>query len=155
MFLRDVLKRWNARPVEAATDDSGAADGCRPTPSLLEELATDPADFADLARVLRLDLRVVVETLTADHAATPADLVVRLQERADNEARLARVRALCAGVAQHLSGEIPTETTAPARPVTSSWEGGEEGGWERWTRALGGARVHRSVTERTTATAAS
>ena len=60
MFLREVLKRWSVRAVDAA-NGSGAADGCRTTPSLLEELATDPADFADLARVLRLDLRAVAE----------------------------------------------------------------------------------------------
>ena len=101
MFLREVLKRWSVRAVDAA-NGSGAADGCRTTPSLLEELATDPADFADLARVLRLDLRAVVETLTGDRVSTPEDLVTALRGRADDEARLTRVRELCAGVTEQL-----------------------------------------------------
>ena len=47
MFLRDVLRRWSERPVGAANDDGGAADACHAAPSLLEELATDPEDFAE------------------------------------------------------------------------------------------------------------
>lgn len=160
MFLRDVLKRWNVRAVDAAADDGGAADGCR-TPSLLEELATDPADFADLARVLRLDLRAVVETLTADPVSTPAELVAHLRGRAKDEARLARVRELCAGVSEQLAvGGNPAVSTehdasAATAPSEASWGGEAARGWGRWTRARGGARVHRSATERTPAGAAS
>ena len=161
MFLRDVLKRWTVRPVDAA-DDSGVADGCRTTPSLLEELATDSADFADLARVLRLDLRAVVETLAGDHTSTPDELVTALRGRAADEARLARVRALCAGVAEqlavggdHASAETRTDVSAATDTSGASWGGEAAGGWGRWTRARGGARVHRSATERTPAGAAS
>jgi hypothetical protein len=163
MSLREVLKRWNARTVGAAVDGDGVADGCRTTPSLLEELAADPADFADLARVLRLDLRAVIETLTADRTATPAELVSSLESRAEDEARLTRVRNICAEVADRLavgaehstqhegSGEQPE----PSESSATSWGGRKEGGWGRWTRARGGARVHRSATERTPAGAAS
>jgi hypothetical protein len=156
MSLREVLKRWNVRTVGAAVEDGQVADGCRTTPSLLEELAADPADFADLARVLRLDLRAVIETLTADRAATPAELVSSLESRAEDEARLTRVREICAEVADRLGdqrrpreghGEQP-ETVSSASP---SWGERKEGGWGRW----GGARVHRSATERTPAGAAS
>jgi len=126
MFLRGVLKRWNVRSVDAA-DGSGAADGCRTTPSLLEELATDSADFADLARVLRLDLRAVVETLAGDHTSTPDELVTALRGRAADEARLARVRALCAGVAEQLAvgadhTSAGTRTDASASSLTLALE---------------------------------
>ena len=161
MFLREVLKRWNVRAVDAAADDGVAADGCR-TPSLLEELATDPTDFADLARVLRLDLRAVVETLAGDHTSTPDELVTALRGRAADEARLARVRALCAGVAEqlavgadHTSAGTRTDASAATDPSAASWGGEAAGGWGRWTRARGGARAHRSATERTPAGAAS
>jgi hypothetical protein len=161
MFLRNVLKRWNVRAVDAAAGDGGAVDGCRTTPSLLEELATDAADFADLARVLRLDLRAVVETLITNRAATPTELVADLQRRAADDARLARVRALCAEVVDRLTAGAPAGTSGELRgedvrePASQSWGGEAAGGWGRWTRARGGARVHRSATERTPAGAAS
>jgi hypothetical protein len=162
MFLRDVLKRWSIRTVDAAADDGGAANGCRTTPSLLEELATDAADFADLACVLRLDLRAVIETLADDRVSTPENLVTSLRGRAESEARLTRVRELCTGVSQQLAvGTLPTSVetqrhdSAATAPSETSWGGEAAGGWGRWTRTRRGARVHRSATERTPAGAAS
>ena len=106
--------------------------------SLLEELATDAADFADLARVLRLDLRAVVETLTADVVSTPAELVAHLRERAEDEARLARVRELGAGVSEQLAvGDNPAVSTEHDAAATTapSWMSWEWGG-SRWLGAV-------------------
>src|SRR5262245_37870139 len=69
MFLRDVLKRTSTRR-RAAADPDCLAELCRATPSLLAELATDPADFADLAHVLGLDLCAVVEALMSNRGAS-------------------------------------------------------------------------------------
>jgi len=149
MFLRDVLKRRTTRPADTSVIDSVAAGGCRST-SLLEELAADPADFADLARVLRLDLRAVVTALVTDDVATPSALVAHLAARRDAESGLRRVRALCAEIADRLAREdaiTPAETSV--QPEVS---GG--GGWGRWARARGGARAHREAAEHEQRTAA-
>ncbi len=149
MFLRDVLQRWTPRPADTSPTDSAAAGSCRST-SLLEELAADPADFSDLARVLRLDLRTVVTTLVAEDIATPAALVAHLAARRDAETGLQRARALCAEIADRLANE---DAITPAGP-SSQLEVSGGGGWGRWARARGGARAHRDAAEREPRTAA-
>ena len=138
MFLRDVLKRWRTEPVDTTAAIQAAAGACR-APSLLEELAADPADFADLARVLRLDLRAVVAALVTEDAATPSTLVARLTAQRDAEAGLRRVRTLCAEIADRLATEDAIRPATAPQPGAS---GG--GGWGRWARARGGARAHRN-----------
>jgi hypothetical protein len=140
MSLRDVWKRWNERPVDAR----GVADGCRSTLSLVEELAADPADFADLAHALRLDLRAVREALATHRDATPADLV----------AHLVRVRELCAGIADSFSVETRKRDFTATTETRSSRGGAEWVGWGRWTRPPGGAPVHPRATAASPATAA-
>jgi len=188
MFLRGVMKRWKAGSVGAAHDDEGAATCCPAEPSLLEELAADSEDFAELAAVLKLDLPAVIAALVTEQRQTPAQLVERLAAResasnpsppadapppapveeiagvagagggeaqvkitvalAGDETRLARVRELCAGVAASLPPHLQAEKPADPRPGWLSWGGGGEVGWGRWTRARGGARVHREAPPR-------
>ena len=120
MFLRGVLKRWNERPARA-TEDDDVATACRVAPSLLEELATDPEDFADLAALLHLDLAAVRAALVRERLQTPIDLLERL------------------------AASIPMNARPADAPAVhdSSWGGGGTVGWRRWTRAHGGARVQR------------
>ena len=130
MHLRDVWKQWTERSPRAAAITE-AAGGCTSTPSLLAELAVDPADFADLACVLGVDLDAVVATLIATRPATPDDLVARLRSRAT-----------------HL-----VLVTTRGRVLRESWGGGgRDGGWEGWARTHGDGRAHRDAEERTART---
>lgn len=164
MFLRK-------RPTDAATHDHGSVAACGVSPSLLEELAADSADFADLARVLGVDLDTVVATLVATRPATADELVVRLRERiaagpsattvvpaasgavpatetTTNDDPLRHVRALCASVGERLTGLTSGSTTKDQRRTPSPWGGEERRGWGRWTRAQGSARVQRDGVDR-------
>ena len=159
MFLRH-------RPADAAIHEHGTAVGCGTEPSLLEELAADPADFADLARVLGVDLDLVIATLVATRPATGEEFVARVRERiaaarpeasaTSNEHAappalaavpiedpLRHVRALCASVAEHLADLARGSTSKDRRRSPSPWGGEERRGWGRWTRVRWGARVHR------------
>ena len=135
MFLRDVLKRRSDRAAGAER----AAELAPTAMSLLAEVAADPEDFVDLARVLRLDLGAVIETLVTARPATPAALVVELT---------ARARALPAVVEAIAAERAPSRTAIGE----SSW-GGREVGWGRWARVHGDARVHRERLERNLQTA--
>src|SRR5688572_6554685 len=81
MSFREAWKRWNGRRIDAAEADRGVAGACPTAPSLLEELATDPEDFADVARLLKVELRTVVATIVATRPATVASLVAQLDAR--------------------------------------------------------------------------
>ena len=132
MFLRDVLVRWNERTVGAASDDGGDADTCRSAPSLLEELATDPEDFAELASVLKLDLQAVIAALVQERPRTPAELIERLVARESSRDTSS-------------PADQPT-ATAERTTLRRNWfSWGGEVGWGRWTRARGDARVHREA----------
>lgn len=79
MFFPDVLKRWRGSANDAATVVDGIVCACPPPPtSLLEELAVDSEDFAEIAAVLRVDLRAVIETLLLTRPQTANELVERL-----------------------------------------------------------------------------
>lgn len=160
MFLRDILKRWSERPLDATTGD-GTAASCRPALSLLAELATDSEDFADLAAVLQLDLDTVVETLVTAAPESPTALVATLTARsagigAADAAATPVVQAESttsfqvgiAGIVDHGTSSAHSPTPA-ATSEQSSWG---EGGWGRWTRARGGARVHRRGAEHASVT---
>jgi hypothetical protein len=125
MFLRGVLKRSRERRGGAAVHEGSCTGAsCDVSVDLLAELAADAEDFADVAAVLGVDLRTVATTLTsAAPPRSPAALVAALT---------AHAVATAAVVA------LPLHRATPS--------GGEEAvGWGRWTRARGGARVHRDI----------
>lgn len=122
MFLRNVVQRWRGGPVDATAVGREGADACGAPFSLLAELAVDAEDFAELARVLHRDLPTVVRAIVTAHPPTIATLVAALEADA------------AAG---------PEAPTTPA--ASPSIAGAEAGGWGRWTRAHGGARVHRGT----------
>lgn len=129
MSLREAWKRWNGRRIDAAEADDGVAGACPTTPSLLEELATDPEDFADVARLLKIELRTVIATIVATRPLTVASLIAQLD--APRAAPTAEAS---------LAHEPPEHRQS---------EGGREAGWERWTRAHGGVRVQGTCFEMT------
>lgn len=126
MFLRNVLQRWRGGPIDTAAVGREGADACAAPPSLVTELLVDAEDFADLARVLHCDLPAVVRAIATAQPPTVTALVTALDaERA-------------------LEPKDPTPSQAPT-PIAASWGSGGAVGWGRWTRARGGARVHRGA----------
>ncbi len=129
MSLREAWKRWTGRRNDAADADGGVAGACSSTPSLLEELAIDPEDFADLARLMNVELRMVVATVVLTRPATVASLVAEL------------------GMRTTPSATPPAAASEPQQPQQQqqSEGGGGAVGWGRWTRTRGGVRVHRAT----------
>ena len=123
MFLRNVLQRWRGGPVDTTAVGREGANACAAPPSLLAELLVDAEDFADLARVLHRDLPTVARAIVTAQPPT--------------------ITALVAALAAKHAPEPATPTTPVSPPIAPSWGGGEAVGWGRWTRAHGGARVHR------------
>lgn len=127
MSLREAWQRWTGRRIDVVGAEGEVADACPTPPSLLEELALDPEDFADLARLPKVELRTVIATIVATRPLTVASLITQLDAR-----RAAPI----------------AEASAAPEPYQhqQSEGGGEAGGWGRWTRTHGGVRVHRSAT---------
>ena len=114
-MLREILKRWPSRSQVATSVDDGT---CAAT-TLLEELAADGEDFADLAAVLRVDMRDVVATLVSERPTDAAALLTALAVRT--------ARATAAGDDATTTAAVApaTEVVAP-RSTWASWGGG---GW--------------------------
>ena len=74
-------------------------------------------------------------------AETQVEITVAL---ADDEARLAHVRALCGQLDTRLAHAQQSGGDARRRSGLS-WGSGGERGWGRWARARGGARAHRDA----------
>ena len=139
MFIRDVLQRLRARRGHAVPEGAVAAP-CAEGTSLLGELAADPEDFVELAAVLGLDVRIVIDALTADQPPETADDLV---------ATLATCRSTCAATAAALGAAVTPAGAwvTAARGNWSTWGAGGEVGGERWGRARGGARTQRNGVE--------
>jgi hypothetical protein len=131
MWLREILKRWVGRTAVSSRAD----DVTRPAATLLEELAVDGEDFADLAAALRVDLRDLVATLVAERPTDPTALVAALRSRSHTVAASPAAAA----------GSSVTDERAVPRFSWASWGGGEGVGWARWTRVRGGTRVQRAA----------
>jgi hypothetical protein len=114
-------------------DGSGGVVAACGAPSLLAELAEDSEDFAELAALLNVGMDAVVAALTsAQSPQTAAELVATLA-------------APPAPSAAPITQSPPSDGT---QHHPASWGGGEDVRWGRWTRARGGARVHREAAER-------
>ena len=151
MFLRDVLKRWQTRPIDTTAADDGGRCACRAT-SLLEELAADPADFADLG-------------------ARPAPRSPRRRDGARHGGRhhAGSTGRASRGAARRGGGLAPRPGAlrrnrgssrgrgcdhAAATSTQLEASGGGGGLGRRWARARGGARAHREAAEQEPRTAA-
>jgi hypothetical protein len=126
MFLRNVLQRWRGGPVDTAAVGREGANACAAPSSLLTEVLVDGEDFADLARVLHRDLPTVMRAIVTAQPPTLTALVTALEAEPAFEPKRS----------------APSRAAAPNAP---SCGGGRAVGWGRWTRARGGARVHREA----------
>ena len=167
MFLRNASTRARQQASHPTIDPAGIG-ACRATPSLLEELAVDAQDFAELARVLNVDLPTVTATLAATRPATIEALVAHLRGdvAAASPATLpdapiatddpfASARKLGGAMAARLANATGILASIGRRARITP-RGGEDGrGSERWTRTRDGARVHRSGSQPAAGPAAS
>lgn len=156
MSLRNAPTRARQQAAYPTSDPAGVG-ACRATPSLLEELAVDAHDFADLARVLKVDLPTVVMTLAATRPTTVEALVAHLRGEVAtaspatppdapvaSDDPFASVRELGGAIAARLANATSILASIGRRVSITPW-GGEDGrGSGRWTRTRGTPHVQRS-----------